>query len=137
MADLEGGYVIAVASYALGGGAAAGENGKNNAAIGTIEANKEHWDKNSYILTANAAGVSGTNGANATKKPKKQTIRGAGGRGGYGGGGAGGHGMALTVAVSGYATSSIEDKQTGGVLGTGGSGGQGGDGGDGYVIIYW
>ena len=136
-ADLEGGYVIAAASYALGGGAAAGSNGIDGAASGSIQASKDEWGNNRYILTATATGVPGTNGASATKKPKKQTIRGAGGRGGYGGGGAGGHGMALTVGVNGFATASINESQTGGTLGVGGSGGQGGDGGDGYVIIYW
>lgn len=105
-------------SSGLGGGPAAGANGKAGSSGRGLPGE----------TTVDVTGGSGADGMTATLTPSKPKRYGRGGRGGYGGGGAGSGGIAVK---SGSGTT------TAGTPGAGGLGGPGGPGADGCVILYY
>ena len=105
-------------SSGLGGGPAAGANGKAGSSGRGLPGE----------TTVDVTGGSGADGMTATLTPSKPKRYGRGGRGGYGGGGAGSGGIAVK---SGSGTT------TAGTPGAGGPGGPGGPGADGCVILYY
>lgn len=105
-------------SSGLGGGPAAGANGKAGASGRGLPGE----------TTVSVTGGSGADGMTATLTPSKPKRYGRGGRGGYGGGGAGSGGIAVK---NGNGTI------TPGTPGSGGLGGPGGPSADGCVILYY
>lgn len=105
-------------SSGLGGGPAAGANGKAGASGRGLPSD----------TTVNVTGGSGADGMTATLTPSKPRRYGRGGRGGYGGGGAGSGGIAVK---NGNGTI------TPGTPGSGGLGGPGGPSADGCIILYY
>lgn len=105
-------------SSGLGGGPAAGANGKAGSSGRGLPGE----------TTVSVTGGSGANGMTATLTPSKPKRYGRGGRGGYGGGGAGSGGIAVK---NGNGTI------TPGTPGSGGLGGPGGPSADGCVILYY
>lgn len=105
-------------SSGLGGGPAAGANGKAGSSGRGLPGE----------TTVNVTGGSGADGMTATLTPSKPKRYGRGGRGGYGGGGAGSGGIAVK---NGNGTI------TPGTPGSGGLGGPGGPSADGCVILYY
>nr|DAM12878.1 MAG TPA: hypothetical protein [Caudoviricetes sp.] len=105
-------------SSGLGGGPAAGANGKAGASGRGLPGE----------TTVNVTGGPGADGMTATFTPSKPRRYGRGGRGGYGGGGAGSGGIAVK---NGNGTI------TPGTPGSGGLGGPGGPSADGCVILYY
>lgn len=105
-------------SSGLGGGPAAGANGKAGSP-------GQGWPGET---TVDVTGGPGADGMTATLTPSKPKRYGRGGRGGYGGGGAGSGGIAVK---NGSGTT------TAGTPGAGGLGGPGGPGADGCVILYY
>ena len=105
-------------SSGLGGGPAAGANGKAGSSGRGLPGE----------TTVNVTGGSGADGMTATLTPSKPRRYGGGGRGGYGGGGAGSGGIAVK---NGNGTI------TPGTPGSGGLGGPGGPSADGCVILYY
>ena len=105
-------------SSGLGGGPAAGANGKSGSSGRGLPGE----------ITVNVTGGSGADGMTATLTPSKPRRYGRGGRGGYGGGGAGSGGIAVK---NGNGTI------TPGTPGSGGLGGPGGPSADGCVILYY
>lgn len=105
-------------SSGLGGGPAAGANGKAGSSGRGLPGE----------TTVNVTGGSGADGMTATLTPSKPRRYGRGGRGGYGGGGAGSGGIAVK---NGNGTI------TPGTPGSGGLGGPGGPSADGCVILYY
>ena len=105
-------------SSGLGGGPAAGANGKAGSSGRGLPGE----------TTVNVTGGSGADGMTATLTPSKPKRYGRGGRGGYGGGGAGSGGIAVK---NGNGTI------TPGTPGFGGLGGPGGPSADGCVILYY
>lgn len=105
-------------SSGLGGGPAAGANGKAGASGRGLPGE----------TTVNVTGGPGADGMTATLTPSKPKRYGRGGRGGYGGGGAGSGGIAVK---NGNGTI------TPGTPGSGGLGGPGGPSADGCVILYY
>lgn len=105
-------------SSGLGGGPAAGANGKAGSSGRGLPGE----------ITVNVTGGSGADGMTATLTPSKPRRYGRGGRGGYGGGGAGSGGIAVK---NGNGTI------TPGTPGSGGLGGPGGPSADGCVILYY
>ena len=105
-------------SSGLGGGPAAGANGKAGSP-------GQGWPGET---TVDVTGGPGADGMTATLTPSKPKRYGRGGRGGYGGGGAGSGGIAVK---NGSGTT------TAGTPGAGGLGGPGGPGANGCVILYY
>nr|DAT21054.1 MAG TPA: 43 kDa tail protein [Caudoviricetes sp.] len=105
-------------SSGLGGGPAAGANGKAGSSGRGLPGE----------TTVDVTGGSGADGMTATLTPSEPRRYGRGGRGGYGGGGAGSGGIAVK---NGSGTT------TAGTLGAGGLGGPGGPSADGCVILYY
>ena len=105
-------------SSGLGGGPAAGANGKAGSSGRGLPGE----------TTVDVTGGSGADGMTATLTPSKPKRYGRGGRGGYGGGGAGSGGIAVK---NGNGTI------TPGTPGSGGLGGRGGPSADGCVILYY
>lgn len=105
-------------SSGLGGGPAAGANGKAGASGRGLPGE----------TTVNVTGGPGADGMTATLTPSKPRRYGRGGRGGYGGGGAGSGGIAVK---NGNGTI------TPGTPGSGGLGSSGGPSADGCVILYY
>lgn len=105
-------------SSGLGGGPAAGANGKAGSSGRGLPGE----------TTVNVTGGSGADGMTATLTPSKPRRYGRGGRGGYGGGGAGSGGIAVK---NGNGTI------TPGTPGSGGLGSSGGPSADGCVILYY
>lgn len=105
-------------SSGLGGGPAAGANGKAGSSGRGLPGE----------TTVDVTGGSGADGMTATLTPSKPKRYGRGGRGGYGGGGAGSGGIAVK---NGNGTI------TPGTPGSGGLGGPGGPSADGCVILYY
>ena len=105
-------------SSGLGGGPAAGANGKAGSSGRGLPGE----------TTVDVTGGSGADGMTATLTPSKPKRYGRGGRGGYGGGGAGSGGIAVK---NGNGTI------TPGAHGLGGLGSRGGPGADGCVILYY
>lgn len=105
-------------SSGLGGGPAAGANGKAGFSGRGLPGE----------TTVDVTGGSGADGMTATLTPSKPRRYGRGGRGGYGGGGAGSGGIAVK---NGNGTI------TPGTPGSGGLGSRGGPGADGCVILYY
>ena len=105
-------------SSGLGGGPAAGANGKAGSSGRGLPGE----------TTVDVTGGSGADGMTATLTPSKPRRYGGGGRGGYGGGGAGSGGIAVK---NGNGTI------TPGTPGSGGLGGPGGPSADGCVILYY
>lgn len=105
-------------SSGLGGGPAAGANGKTGSSGRGLPGE----------TTVSVTGGSGADGMTATLTPSKPRRYGRGGRGGYGGGGAGSGGIAVK---NGNGTI------TPGTPGSGGLGGPGGPSADGCVILYY
>lgn len=105
-------------SSGLGGGPAAGANGKAGASGRGLPGE----------TTVDVTGGPGADGMTATLIPSKPKRYGRGGRGGYGGGGAGSGGIAVK---NGNGTI------TPGTPGSGGLGGPGGPSADGCVILYY
>lgn len=105
-------------SSGLGGGPAAGANGKAGSSGRGLPGE----------TTVDVTGGSGADGMTATLTPSKPRRYGRGGRGGYGGGGAGSGGIAVK---NGNGTI------TPGTPGSGGLGGPGGPSADGCVILYY
>ena len=105
-------------SSGLGGGPAAGANGKAGSSGRGLPSD----------TTVNVTGGSGADGMTATLTPSKPRRYGRGGRGGYGGGGAGSGGIAVK---NGNGTI------TPGTPGSGGLGGPGVPSADGCVILYY
>lgn len=105
-------------SSGLGGGPAAGANGKAGSSGRGLPGE----------TTVSATGGPGADGMTATLTPSKPRRYGRGGRGGYGGGGAGSGGIAVK---NGNGTI------TPGTPGSGGLGGPGGPSADGCIILYY
>lgn len=105
-------------SSGLGGGPAAGANGKAGSSGRGLPGE----------TTVSVTGGPGADGMTATLTPSKPRRYGRGGRGGYGGGGAGSGGIAVK---NGSGTT------TAGTPGAGGLGGPGGPSADGCVILYY
>lgn len=105
-------------SSGLGGGPAAGANGKAGSSGRGLPGE----------ATVDVTGGSGADGMTATLTPSKPRRYGRGGRGGYGGGGAGSGGIAVK---NGNGTI------TPGTPGSGGLGGPGGPSADGCIILYY
>ena len=105
-------------SSGLGGGPAAGTNGKAGSSGRGLPGE----------TTVSVTGGPGADGMTATLTPSKPRRYGRGGRGGYGGGGAGSGGIAVK---NGNGTI------TPGTPGSGGLGGPGGPSADGCVILYY
>lgn len=105
-------------SSGLGGGPAAGANGKAGSSGRGLPGE----------TTVDVTGGPGADGMTATLTPSKPKRYGRGGRGGYGGGGAGSGGIAVK---NGNGTI------TPGAPGSGGLGGPGGPSADGCVILYY
>lgn len=105
-------------SSGLGGGPAAGANGKAGSSGRGLPGE----------TTVSVTGGPGADGMTATLTPSKPKRYGRGGRGGYGGGGAGSGGIAVK---NGNGTI------TPGTPGSGGLGGPGGPSADGCVILYY
>lgn len=105
-------------SSGLGGGPAAGANGKAGSS-GRGQPGE---------TTVDVTGGPGADGMTATLTPSKPKRYGRGGRGGYGGGGAGSGGIAVK---NGNGTI------TPGTPGSGGLGGPGGPSADGCIILYY
>lgn len=105
-------------SSGLGGGPAAGANGKAGSSGRGLPGE----------TTVSVTGGPGADGMTATLIPSKPKRYGRGGRGGYGGGGAGSGGIAVK---NGNGTI------TPGTPGSGGLGGPGGPSADGCVILYY
>lgn len=105
-------------SSGLGGGPAAGANGKAGSSGRGLPGE----------TTVDVTGGSGADGMTATLTPSKPKRYGRGGRGGYGGGGAGSGGIAVK---NGNGTI------TPGAPRFGGLGSPGGPGADGCVILYY
>lgn len=105
-------------SSGLGGGPAAGANGKAGSSGRGLPGE----------TTVDVIGGSGADGMTATLTPSQPRRYGRGGRGGYGGGGAGSGGIAVK---NGSGTT------TAGTPGAGGLGGPGGPGANGCVILYY
>lgn len=105
-------------SSGLGGGPAAGANGKAGSSGRGLPGE----------TTVDVTGGSGADGMTATLTPSKPKRYGRGGSGGYGGGGAGSGGIAVK---NGNGTI------TPGTPGSGGLGGPGGPSADGCVILYY
>lgn len=105
-------------SSGLGGGPAAGANGKAGSSGRGLPGE----------TTVDVTGGSGADGMTATLTPSKPRRYGRGGRGGYGGGGAGSGGIAVK---NGNGTI------TPGTPGSGGLGSPGGPSADGCVILYY
>lgn len=105
-------------SSGLGGGPAAGANGKAGSSGRGLPGD----------TTVNVTGGPGADGMTATLTPSKPRRYGRGGRGGYGGGGAGSGGIAVK---NGNGTI------TPGTPGSGGLGGPGGPSADGCIILYY
>lgn len=105
-------------SSGLGGGPAAGANGKAGSSGRGLPGE----------TTVDVTGGSGADGMTATLTPSEPRRYGRGGRGGYGGGGAGSGGIAVK---NGSGTT------TAGTPGAGGLGGPGGPSADGCVILYY
>lgn len=105
-------------SSGLGGGPAAGANGKAGSS-GRGRPGK---------TTVNVTGGSGADGMTATLTPSKPRRYGRGGRGGYGGGGAGSGGIAVK---NGNGTITPGTPESGGL------GGPGGPSADGCIILYY
>lgn len=105
-------------SSGLGGGPAAGANGKAGSSGRGLPGE----------TTVSVTGGSGANGMTATLTPSKPKRYGRGGRGGYGGGGAGSGGIAVK---NGNGTI------TPGTPGSGGLGGPGGPSANGCIILYY
>ena len=105
-------------SSGLGGGPAAGANGKAGSSGRGLPGE----------TTVDVTGGSGADGMTATLTPSKPKRYGRGGRGGYGGGGAGSGGISVK---NGNGTI------TPGTPGSGGLGGPGGPSADGCVILYY
>lgn len=105
-------------SSGLGGGPAAGANGKAGASGRGLPGE----------TTVDVTGGPGADGMTATLTPSKPRKYGRGGRGGYGGGGAGSGGIAVK---NGNGTI------TPGTPGSGGLGGPGGPSADGCIILYY
>ena len=105
-------------SSGLGGGPAAGANGKAGASGRGFPGE----------TTVDVTGGPGADGMTATLTPSKPRRYGRGGRGGYGGGGAGSGGIAVK---NGNGTI------TPGTPGSGGLGSPGGPSADGCVILYY
>lgn len=105
-------------SSGLGGGPAAGANGKAGASGRGLPGE----------TTVDVTGGPGADGMTATLTPSKPKRYGRGGRGGYGGGGAGSGGIAVK---NGNGTI------TPGTPGSGGLGGPGGPSADGCIILYY
>lgn len=105
-------------SSGLGGGPAAGANGKAGASGRGLPGE----------TTVDVTGGAGADGMTATLTPSKPRRYGRGGRGGYGGGGAGSGGIAVK---NGNGTI------TPGAPRSGGLGSRGGPGADGCIILYY
>lgn len=105
-------------SSGLGGGPAAGANGKAGSSGRGLPGE----------TTVSVTGGSSADGMTATLTPSKPRRYGRGGRGGYGGGGAGSGGIAVK---NGNGTI------TPGAPGSGGLGSSGGPSADGCVILYY
>lgn len=105
-------------SSGLGGGPAAGANGKAGSSGRGLPG----------VTTVNVTGGPGADGMTATLTPSKPRRYGRGGRGGYGGGGAGSGGIAVKNG---------NGPITPGTPGSGGLGGPGGPSADGCVILYY
>lgn len=105
-------------SSGLGGGPAAGANGKAGSSGRGLPGE----------TTVSVTGGPGADGMTATLTPSKPRRYGRGGRGGYGGGGAGSGGIAVK---NGNGTI------TPGTPGSGGLGSSGGPSADGCVILYY
>lgn len=105
-------------SSGLGGGPAAGANGKAGSSGRGLPGE----------ATVDVTGGPGADGMTATLTPSKPRRYGRGGRGGYGGGGAGSGGIAVK---NGNGTI------TPGTPGSGGLGGPGGPSADGCIILYY
>lgn len=105
-------------SSGLGGGPAAGANGKAGSSGRGLPGE----------TTVDVTGGPGADGMTATLTPSKPRRYGRGGRGGYGGGGAGSGGIAVK---NGNGTI------TPGTPGSGGLGSPGGPSADGCVILYY
>lgn len=105
-------------SSGLGGGPAAGANGKAGSSGRGLPGE----------TTVDVTGGPGADGMTATLTPSKPRRYGRGGRGGYGGGGAGSGGIAVK---NGNGTI------TPGTPGSGGLGGSGGPSADGCIILYY
>ena len=105
-------------SSGLGGGPAAGANGKAGASGRGLPGE----------TTVDVTGGPGADGMTATLTPSKPRRYGRGGRGGYGGGGAGSGGIAVK---NGNGTI------TPGTPSSGGLGGPGGPSADGCIILYY
>lgn len=132
--NLQYGYAGALASYALGSGAAAGQAGTSPTNRGSYSVSR---NSSKTVITARATSAAGYAGANATLVPKKAT-NGNGGRGGYGGGGGSSIGAAIAWSGSEYTPAgSFNLNTTTNTPGAGGSGSRGGQGSDGLIIIYY
>lgn len=105
-------------SSGLGGGPAAGANGKAGSSGRGLPGE----------TTVNVTGGHGADGMTATLTPSKPRRYGRGGRGGYGGGGAGSGGIAVK---NGNGTITF------GTPGSGGLGGPGGPSANGCIILYY
>lgn len=105
-------------SSGLGGGPAAGANGKAGSSGRGLPGE----------TTVDVTGGSGADGMTATLTPSKPRRYGRGGRGGYGGGGAGSGGIAVK---NGNGTITPGTPESGGL------GGPGGPSADGCVILYY
>lgn len=105
-------------SSGLGGGPAAGANGKAGSSGRGLPGE----------TTVDVTGGSGADGMTATLTPSEPKRYGRGGRGGYGGGGAGSGGIAVK---NGNGTI------TPGAPGSGGLGSPGGPSADGCIILYY
>ena len=105
-------------SSGLGGGPAAGANGKAGSSGRGLPGE----------TTVDVTGGPGADGMTATLTPSKPRRYGRGGRGGYGGGGAGSGGIAVKTG---------NGTITPGTPGSGGLGSPGGPSADGCVILYY
>ena len=129
--NLQNGFITAIASGALGSGAAVGAAGQPGTAIGTATASRIVNTR----ITGSAIGVNGLPGANASA-PKKPAQYGKGGSGGNGGGAGSGPGYAAT-GQGGDPIGTITPSVTSGDPGPGGAGSNGGPGADGCIVLFY
>ena len=129
--NLQNGFITAIASGALGSGAAVGAAGQPGTAIGTATASRI----TSTRITGSATGVDGLPGANASA-PGKPLQYGKGGSGGNGGGAGSGPGYAAT-GQGGDPIGTITPSVTSGDPGPGGAGSPGGPGAEGCIVLFY
>lgn len=129
--NLQNGFITAIASGALGSGAAVGAAGQPGTAIGTATASRIVNTR----ITGSAIGVNGLPGANASA-PGKPAQYGKGGSGGNGGGAGSGPGYAAT-GQGGDPIGTITPSVTSGDPGPGGAASPGGPGADGCIVLFY